>query len=259
MQLGETSFGGAGIAQVMLPEAQRVTDREGKFDQISVAADGRRERRTSSRRMAQVMPRSVRVETGEEDAKRQSEDIADDLSFIKIALLVFAGVSLFVGAFLIFNTFSITVAQRMREFGLLRALGASRGAGAALGGRRGGHDRALGSALGIAGGIGVAAGINALFKSIGIDLPNTGTVVATRDGVVSLHRGPGRDAGVGAVAGAARHAGDADGGAARGRAAGGGRGAGSSRRSRSCSAWSGSRSAASACSAASRTRARRPA
>ena len=55
-----------------------------------------------------------------------SEEIRDNLGFLQTALLVFAFVALFVGAFLIFNTFSITVAQRVREFGMLRTLGASR-------------------------------------------------------------------------------------------------------------------------------------
>ena len=48
------------------------------------------------------------------------------IGFLRTALLIFAGVSLFVAAFLIFNTFSITVAQRTREFAMLRTLGASR-------------------------------------------------------------------------------------------------------------------------------------
>ena len=61
------------------------------------------------------------------ERRPQLDEIRDNLSFLQIALLVFAGVALFVGAFLIFNTFSITVAQRVREFGMLRTLGASRG------------------------------------------------------------------------------------------------------------------------------------
>ncbi|HET8822134.1 MAG TPA: ABC transporter permease, partial [Thermoleophilaceae bacterium] len=125
-RLGETSFGGAGIAQVLLPEAQRITDREGQFDQISVAAADGTTPEELRDRIARVMPRQVQVETGEEAAQRQTDDIAENLSFLQIALLVFAGVSLFVGAFQIFNTFSITVAQRTREFGMLRTLGASR-------------------------------------------------------------------------------------------------------------------------------------
>ena len=111
---------------MLLPEAQRITDREGQFDQISVAAaDGVTPEQLRDR-IAKVMPHQVLVETGDEAAKRQTSDIESNLSFLRIALLVFAGVSLFVGAFQIFNTFSITVAQRTREFGMLRTLGASR-------------------------------------------------------------------------------------------------------------------------------------
>src|SRR6266498_1036062 len=76
--------------------------------------------------LRRAMPRSLDVRTGAEQAAKQSKDIRDNLGFLKTALFAFAGISLFVGAFLIFNTFSITVAQRMREFALLRTLGASR-------------------------------------------------------------------------------------------------------------------------------------
>ncbi|HEY1358349.1 MAG TPA: FtsX-like permease family protein [Thermoleophilaceae bacterium] len=186
VRLGQTSFGGAAIAQLTLPEAQRVTDKKDKFDQISVAADNGVSADELKLRIARVMPHSVLVETGKQAAKRQSEDIADQLSFLKILLLVFAGVSLFVGAFLIFNTFSITVAQRVREFGLLRALGASRGQVLRSVVLEAGTIGALGSVLGIAGGIGVARGLNALLRAIGVDLPNTGTVVETRTIVVSV-------------------------------------------------------------------------
>ena len=126
------------------------------------------------------------VETAGEAADRQSKDIAENLSFLKILLLVLGFVALLVGAFLIFNTFSITVAQRIRELGMLRTLGASRRQvlgsmileATVLG--------AMGSVLGVLGGIGAAKAINALFKSFGIDLPNTGTVIATRTVIVAL-------------------------------------------------------------------------
>ena len=185
-KLGDTSFGGAGIAQVVLPEAQRITDREGQFDQISVAAADGVSSEELRDRIATVMPRQVQVETGEEAAQRQSQDIADNLSFLRIALLVFAGVSLFVGAFQIFNTFSITVAQRTREFGMLRTLGASRPQLLASVGIEALVLGLLGAALGLAGGVGFAFGINELFKATGIDLPNTGTVVTLRTVIVSL-------------------------------------------------------------------------
>jgi putative ABC transport system permease protein len=185
-KLGNTSFGGAGIAQVLLPEAQRITDRVGQFDQISVAAaDGVTPEQLRDR-IARVMPRQVQVETGEEAAKRQTNDIEENLGFFRIALLVFAGVSLFVGAFQIFNTFSITVAQRTREFGMLRTLGASRRQILTSVGLEALTLGLLGAAAGLAGGIGFAYAINELFKAVGIDLPNTGTVLEARTVIVSL-------------------------------------------------------------------------
>ena len=66
------------------------------------------------------------MRTGKEQAAKQAQDLSDALGFIRTALLVFAGVALLVGGFLIFNTFAVTVAQRTREFALLRTLGASR-------------------------------------------------------------------------------------------------------------------------------------
>ncbi len=185
-RLGNASFGGASIAQLTLPESQRITDTEGRFDQISVAAAQGVPAGLLAQRIEQVAPPDVRVETGQQNANRQSSEIRDNLSFLRIALLVFAGVALFVGAFLIFNTFSITVAQRLREFAMLRTLGASRGqilgsvvAEAALIGL-------LGSLAGLAGGIAFAKGIQALFEAIGIDLPTTSPVIETRTVVVSL-------------------------------------------------------------------------
>jgi putative ABC transport system permease protein len=185
--LGEdNSFGGAGIAQLTLPEAQRVTDKQGKFDQISVAAADGVSDKQLAKRIRAVMPQQVQVETAAQSAQRQSDEIRSNLSFLKIMLLVFAGVSLFVGSFLIFNTFSITIAQRTREFGMLRTLGASRGQVLGSVVLEASVLAVLGSVGGLIGGLGVAKGLNALFKAIGVDLPNTGTVVETRTIVVSL-------------------------------------------------------------------------
>ena len=126
------------------------------------------------------------MRTGVEEANEQSSEIATFTTIIRYFLLSFAGIALFVGAFVIFNTLSITVAQRMREFATLRTLGASRrqvlrsvilealviGLGASL--------------VGLFSGLGLAVGLNALFKSLNLDLPQTETVFATRTIVVSL-------------------------------------------------------------------------
>ncbi len=185
-KLGEASWGGASIAGLILPEAQRITDKRGEFDQIAIAAKEGVSEETLKRRVQRVTPSSLLVETAKENAERNSDQIRDDLGFLRIALLVFAFVALFVGAFLIFNTFSITVAQRVREFGMLRTLGADRRQilssvvveALAIG--------LLGALLGLAGGYAIAVGLNALFVAIGIDLPTTALVTKDRTIVISL-------------------------------------------------------------------------
>ena len=185
--LGEVdSFGGATVAILPMAEVQRLADRVGEFDSISIAAEAGVTPEELKRRVAAVMPRDVEVRTGEENAAQQTQDIEDDLGFLKTALLIFAWIALFVGAFTIFNTFSITVAQRTREFGMLRTLGATRRQvltsvlleAIVIG--------AVGAGLGALAGIGVADGLNALFKAVGIDLPNTGNVIRTRAIVLPL-------------------------------------------------------------------------
>jgi putative ABC transport system permease protein len=185
-RLGGASFGGASIAQVTLAVAQRLTHKLGRFDQISVAADSGVSAIALKRRIEREMPAGVRVETATESADRNSEEIRDNLSFLPTFLLVFAFIAIFVGCFLIFNTFSITVAQRVSEFGMLRTLGASRRQilttvvieALAIG--------LLGAIVGIAGGFLTALLLQALLEAFEIDLPTTGLVMETRTIVVSL-------------------------------------------------------------------------
>src|SRR3954466_2553864 len=184
---GVDSFGGGVIAVMTLPEAQRMTGHGTSFDQIKVAGAPGTTPEQLRDRIARVVPHGVEVRTGQQQADKQTKDINDGfLNVLRTALLAFAGISLFVGAFLIFNTFSITVAQRTREFALLRVLGAKRkqvmrsvlAEGLVLG--------VVGSLAGLVLGIGVAAGLKALFKAFGADLPSTSTVIETRTIVVSL-------------------------------------------------------------------------
>jgi putative ABC transport system permease protein len=186
-KLGSASWGGASIASLILPEAQRITAKRGEFDQILIAAkEGISEETLRSRIQQRVGEPALRIETAKQNAERNSDQIRSDLGFLRIALLVFAFVALFVGAFLIFNTFSITVAQRVREFAMLRTLGAGRGQilssvvveALAIG--------LLGALLGLLGGYLIATGLNSLFVAIGIDLPTTGLVTKSRTVVVSL-------------------------------------------------------------------------
>ncbi len=185
-QLGSASFGGASIAQVTLPVAQRLTHKVGRFDQISVAAADGVEAQALKRRIEAKMPADVRVETAKESADRSSDEIRDSLGFLQTFLLVFGFIAVFVGSFLIFNTFSITIAQRVTEFGMLRTLGASRRQilGTVL--SEAFVVGLVGALIGILGGLVIALGLNALLKAFGIDLPTTDLVVASRTIVVSL-------------------------------------------------------------------------
>ncbi|MFE0464515.1 ABC transporter permease [Kitasatospora sp. NPDC058965] len=118
------------------------------------------------------------VATKEEQAQTAAQQISSFLGVVTTALLGFAGLAVLVGIFLILNTFSMLVAQRTRELGLLRALGAGRGqvlravlTEALLLG-------VLGSTLGLAAGIGLAAGLTSLISGFGVDLSGTALVIS---------------------------------------------------------------------------------
>ena len=129
---------------------------------------------------------SVTVRSGAEQASEDSDEVATFTTIIRYFLLTFAGIALFVGAFVIFNTLSITVAQRTREFATLRTIGASRRQiltsviveALVIG--------LLASIIGLFSGLGLAVGLNELFIALNLDLPQTETVFATRTVVVSL-------------------------------------------------------------------------
>jgi putative ABC transport system permease protein len=183
---GSESFGGASLALVTAAQAQYVAGEPGDYDSINVAASSGIAPEQLAARMRAALPRTLVVRTGAQEAANQTSELEEVLGSLRTFLLVFAYVALFVGAFIIFNTFSITVAQRTREFGLLRTLGASRGQimravveeGLLLG--------VGGSLVGLLAGLGLAPALNGLFKAFGADLPDNGTVLETRTVVVSL-------------------------------------------------------------------------
>jgi putative ABC transport system permease protein len=185
-QLGQASFGGASIAQVTLPVAQKLTHTRGRFDQISVAAESGISEQVLKKRIEKVLPLSARVETAKENANRSSEQIRENLGFLQTILLVFGYVAVLVGAFIIFNTFSITVAQRVSEFGVLRTLGASRRQILGSVFLEAGVIGLIGAIVGVAGGFVIALGLRALFKLFGADLPTTSLVLEGRTVFVSF-------------------------------------------------------------------------
>ena len=181
-----SSIGGATFAIFDIPTAQALLDKEGKLDAVTVAAAEGTTPEQLTQQIQAELGDGVTVRTGVEQASEESSEIATFTTIIRYFLLSFAGIALFVGAFVIFNTLSITVAQRTREFATLRTLGASRrqvlrsvilealviGLGASI--------------IGLFAGLGLAVGLNELFKALNLDLPQTETVFATRTIVVSL-------------------------------------------------------------------------
>ena len=129
---GITQFGtadnlaGATLAAFTLPTAQAIALETGKLDDINVVTAPGASKGAVQRAIAGVLPPGVQVVTGQTVVNESTSSISQALSFFSTALLVFAFISLFVGAFTIYNTFSIIVGQRTRELALLRIVGASR-------------------------------------------------------------------------------------------------------------------------------------
>ena len=127
------------------------------------------------------------------------DEVNEFTAIFRYFLLVFAGIALFVGAFVIFNTFSITVAQRTREFATLRTIGASRRQvlgsvileSLVIG--------LLASLIGLALGVLLAEGIEGLFRALGVELPTADRVFAARTVIVALAVGVGITLAGGAV------------------------------------------------------------
>jgi putative ABC transport system permease protein len=123
---GEDDLGGSTSAYFDLATAQRVLDRKAAYDSIVVrAADGTSDK-ALAKRVGAALPSGMEALTGQAVADEASNAIKDGLGFLNIALLGFAGIALFVGSFIIWNTFSMQVAQRTRELALFRAIGATR-------------------------------------------------------------------------------------------------------------------------------------
>ena len=137
--------GGTIVVAGRLQDVQRWSGEPGRISRISVSADPGVTPKELAADVKAAMPAGVSVKTGEQAAADKTAETTDAIgSFLTPVLLAFAGVSVFVGAFIIFNAFSITVAQRRREFAMLRALGANRRQVLGVGGRRGAHARRAG-------------------------------------------------------------------------------------------------------------------
>lgn len=178
---------GASITAFDPTTAARMLGQPGKVDAIDVeAAPGTSQSALLSRIRATIHNPGIEVVSGHAVTAEAQQSIRQALSFFSVFLLVFAFIALFVGSFVIFNTFSIVVAQRQRELALLRAVGASRRQvmGTVLG-----ESLVVGtvaSAVGILAGIGLAVVLKAGLAALGFGLPATGLVLSPRTVAVGL-------------------------------------------------------------------------
>jgi putative ABC transport system permease protein len=185
------SLGFASIAVWDVKTAQTLLNREGRFDSVSIAAAPGTSAKELVDAVQPVVPKTLEVKDSAAQAKEDAAEVDEGMGMIQKVLLGFAGIALLVGAFVIFNTLSITVAQRTREFATLRTLGASRKQvmrsvvleGIVIG--------VLASVIGLVLGYGLSKGMIELFSALGVDLPDASTVVQSRTVIVSLLLGTG--------------------------------------------------------------------
>src|SRR6266545_2218473 len=166
--------------------AQKVLGSAGVLDAIDVSAEPGVDQAELVTRLQAAVPDGVEAATGAAVAKETSDAIKNDLKIVRYIFMTFAGIALFVGSFIIWNTFTMTVTQRAREIALLRAIGATRrqvsrslltealllGAGA--------------SAAGIGLGVVVAKALKLLMDVVGFSLPSTSTQLEPRTIWLSL-------------------------------------------------------------------------
>ena len=180
------TIGGATLAGFDLATAQSLFDKEGKLDEIAVAAKPGVSDAQLVSDVEQILPPGTQVRSSAAQAKEDSQGTDEFISFLQGFLLAFGGIALFVGAFVIANSLSITIAQRTREIATLRTLGASRRQvlraivlEALIVG-------VIASVIGLFLGLALAKLLFWLFDVVGFTLPNTGLVFLTRTIVVSL-------------------------------------------------------------------------
>jgi putative ABC transport system permease protein len=180
------NLAGATLAAFTLPTAQRLVGEPGLFDFIDVIAKPGADKAAVQRSIARALPSDAEVVTGQTVINEEQTTVSQALSSLKTVLLIFALISLFVGAFTIFNTFSIIVGQRTRELALLRVVGASRGqvlrsvlGEAAIVGF-------VSSAIGVGLGVAAAIGLKALLGGFGASLPSGSLTFEPRTAIVGL-------------------------------------------------------------------------
>jgi putative ABC transport system permease protein len=178
---------GASVVYFDTATAQReLLGATGRFTQLNItAASGVSDERLKQN-VSQALDGSFKLQTQKENADENRKDVGEFMNVIKYAMLGFAGIAFLVGIFLIINTFSMLVAQRTREIGLMRAIGSSRRqvnrsvlVEALLLG-------VVGSLLGVGAGVGIAVGLMKLMSMADMNLSTDDLTVKTTTPVIGM-------------------------------------------------------------------------
>jgi putative ABC transport system permease protein len=182
----EDNLAGATLAIFEFSEAQRLFDLEGRISQISIAGTPDVTPEELATRVAAAVPDDLDVTTGEQSTENNAADIKEALGFLTTALLVFAMVAIFVGSFVIYNTFRIIVAQRTRELALLRAIGATGRQVTRMVVLEAFIVAVVSSAIGVLGGVGLAIMLAKGMEAAGFGLPEGPLTVLPRTVIVGM-------------------------------------------------------------------------
>ncbi len=177
---------GATLTAFSTATAQRVFRSEGQFTDISVSGTEGVLQSVLAHRVQAILPPGYEAITGTTATKQASDQFNSFVAILRDVLLVFAGISLFVGAFIIFNSFSITIAQRTRQVGLLRAVGASSGSVVGEVVLEALIIGVVASVIGVGFGILIALGLERLFDAFGFNLPSAPLQIQARSIIVAL-------------------------------------------------------------------------
>ncbi len=182
----EDNLAGATLSIFSLDEGQRLFGLEGRLTAIDVLGADAVTPEALVEAIAPILPEGSEVVTGDQQTQEQLASITEGLGFLSAALLAFAGIAVFVGAFVIQNTFRIVVAQRIRELALFRAVGATGRQLVSLVTMEALIVGTAASIVGVFAGIGVATGIKAAMNAGGFGLPDGPLTVEPRTVIVGL-------------------------------------------------------------------------
>jgi putative ABC transport system permease protein len=180
---------GATLTGFSMATAQRVFGLVGHYTDIGVTGKEGVLDATLAHRVQAVLPPGYEAITGARATQQATDQFNAIIGILRDVLLVFAGISLFVGAFIIFNSFSITIAQRTRQVGLLRAVGASRRSVVGEVVLEALIIGVVASIIGVAFGVVVAMGLEKLFDLFGASLPKAPIQIQPRTVIVALSVG----------------------------------------------------------------------